>query len=151
MTAITMAPARSDAWRGFGGEGWRAEIDVHGFILDNVTPYRGDSSFLAGPTERTRVVREKVEALCAIEREKGILGAETALPSTITAYRPGYLDQQRELIVGLQTDAPLKRAIMPNGGLRMVENGLAAYGYQLDPRTREVFTKYRKTHNDGVF
>ena len=151
MTTTTVAPERLDAWRGFSGGHWRTGVDVHRFILDNVTPYEGDGSFLAGPTARTTQVFQTVSALTRTERAKGILDADTGTPSTITSHAPGYIDRDRELIVGLQTDAPLKRAIMPNGGLRMVQNGLAAYGYQLDPAVREIFTKYRKTHNDGVF
>ncbi|GAA0223151.1 formate C-acetyltransferase [Cryptosporangium japonicum] len=147
----TVAPRRLDAWRGFSGHRWRRVVDVHRFILDNVTPYVGDGGFLAGPTERTTALWQRVSDLMAVERERGILDVDTATPSTITSHRPGYVDRANELIVGLQTDAPLKRAIMPNGGLRMVENGLAAYGYRLDPGVRTVFTTYRKTHNDGVF
>ncbi|GAA3394954.1 formate C-acetyltransferase [Cryptosporangium minutisporangium] len=147
----TAAPERLDAWRGFSGHRWRHGIDVHQFILDNVTPYEGDGDFLAGPTERTARLLSRVSDLMAVERQRGVLDVDAATPSTITSHRPGYLDEADELIVGLQTDAPLKRAIMPNGGLRLVENGLAAYGYTPDPRVREIFTKYRKTHNDGVF
>ncbi|MFF0862020.1 formate C-acetyltransferase [Nonomuraea sp. NPDC003560] len=140
-----------DAWRGFEGEGWRSAPDVRAFIQANYTPYGGDASFLAGPTERTRAVWAAVSKLFPEERERGILDVDASTPSSITAHRPGYIDRDLELIVGLQTDAPLKRAIMPAGGLRMVENGLAAYGHKLDPAVKEIFTKYRRTHNDGVF
>ncbi|MBO3752748.1 formate C-acetyltransferase [Streptosporangiaceae bacterium NEAU-GS5] len=126
-------------------------IDVQEYIQAHYTPYDGDAEFLCGPTERTRAVWDKVSAMFPQERLRGVYDVDTATPSSITAHRPGYIDRERELIVGLQTDAPLKRAIMPNGGLRMVENGLAAYGYTLDPQVKEIFTKYRKTHNDGVF
>ncbi|MEU7890834.1 formate C-acetyltransferase [Microbispora bryophytorum] len=140
-----------EAWRGFRGTTWRGSVDVRDFIQANYTPYEADESFLAGPTERTRAVWAEVSSLFGEERRRGVYDVDTATPSSITSHRPGYIDSGRELIVGLQTDAPLKRAIMPAGGLRMVENGLAAYGYTLDPKVREIFTKYRKTHNDGVF
>ncbi len=139
------------AWRGFRGADWRSGVDVRAFIQANYTPYEGDDRFLTGPTERTRAVWEKVSSLFPEERRRGILDADTTTPSSITSHPPGYIDRDRELIVGLQTDAPLKRAIMPAGGLRMVETGLAAYGYKLDPAVKEIFTSYRKTHNDGVF
>ncbi|WP_407654799.1 formate C-acetyltransferase [Actinomadura luzonensis] len=148
---MTATEVEREAWRGFRGTQWRHAIDVRAFIQDNYTPYEGDGAFLAGPTERTRAVWAKVSALFPEERRRGILDVDTTTPSTITSHRPGYIDRDRELIVGLQTDAPLRRAIMPAGGLRMVENGLAAYGHELDPRVKEIFTRYRKTHNDGVF
>ncbi|MFI7538978.1 formate C-acetyltransferase [Streptosporangium sp. NPDC049376] len=139
------------AWRGFRGAAWRERVNVRDFVQANRTPYEGDEGFLAGPTERTRAVWAKVSALFPEERRRGILDVDTATPSSITSHPAGYIDRERELIVGLQTDAPLKRAIMPAGGLRMVEAGLAAYGHTLDPRIRETFTRHRKTHNDGVF
>ncbi|MEU2287724.1 formate C-acetyltransferase [Streptomyces sp. NPDC013178] len=153
MTAtVTAGPrATTEAWRGFAGTHWRDQIDVRDFIQANYTPYEGDAAFLTGPTERTRTVWGKVSALFPEERRRGILDVDAATPSTITSHAPGYIDPDRELIVGLQTDAPLKRAIMPNGGLRMVENGLKAYGYETDPFVTRVFGSYRKTHNDGVF
>nr|WP_313896879.1 formate C-acetyltransferase [Streptomyces sp. GC420] len=141
----------TNAWHGFTGERWRDRVDVRDFIQANYTPYEGDSAFLTGPTGRTRAVWEKVSSLFPEERARGILDVDTATPSTITSHAPGWIDRDRELIVGLQTDAPLKRAIMPNGGLRMVENGLRAYGYEPDPFVTKVFGTYRKTHNDGVF
>ncbi len=143
--------AAERAWRGFGGSRWRERVDVREFIQANYTPYEGDGSFLAGPTERTRAVWAAVAGLFPEERRKGVLDVDAATPSTITSHAPGYIDKDRELIVGLQTDAPLKRAIMPGGGLRMVENGLRAYGYEPDPFVTRVFGTYRKTHNDGVF
>ncbi|MDX3387201.1 formate C-acetyltransferase [Streptomyces niveiscabiei] len=148
---VTTAAADRTAWRDFAGSGWRERIDVRDFIQANYTPYEGDASFLAGPTDRTRTVWDKVSALFPEERARGVLDVDTATPSTITSHAPGWIDRDRELIVGLQTDAPLKRAIMPNGGLRMVENGLRAYGYEPDPFVTKVFGTYRKTHNDGVF
>ncbi|MFF7842219.1 formate C-acetyltransferase [Streptomyces ossamyceticus] len=153
MTAtVTAGPgATTEAWRGFAGAHWRDQVDVRDFIQANYTPYEGDAAFLAGPTERTLAVWNKVARLFPEERRLGILDVDPGLPSTITSHRPGFIDRDRELIVGLQTDAPLRRAIMPNGGLRMVENGLKAYGYQADPFVKRVFGTYRKTHNDGVF
>ncbi|MBR5804490.1 MAG: formate C-acetyltransferase [Bacteroidaceae bacterium] len=135
----------------FKGNHWKAEINVRDFIQNNYTPYEGDDSFLVGSTEKTRKVWNKLTELFVIEREKGVLDAETRLPQSLETYGPGYIDKENEVIVGLQTDAPLKRGIFPKGGIRMVENGLKAYGYQLDPMTKEIFTKYRKTHNEGVF
>ncbi|MEU8123886.1 formate C-acetyltransferase [Spirillospora sp. NPDC049024] len=147
-TGRDTAPA---AWRGFRGGAWRDRVDVRDFVQRNHSPYEGDASFLTGPTERTSAVWAKVSALFPEERRRGILDVDASTPSSITSHAPGYIDRDRELVVGLQTDAPLKRAIMPAGGLRMVEAGLAAYGYELDPAVRKVFTEYRKTHNDGVF
>ncbi|UUU19027.1 formate C-acetyltransferase [Streptomyces sp. DSM 40750] len=153
MTATVTAGARTatEAWRGFAGLRWRDHIDVRDFIQANYTPYEGDSAFLVGPTERTLTVWRKVAAHFPDERRKGIFDVDPGTPSTITSHRPGFIDRDRELIVGLQTDAPLRRAIMPNGGLRMVENSLKAYGYKADPFVTRVFGTYRKTHNDGVF
>ncbi|WP_316751904.1 formate C-acetyltransferase [Streptomyces herbicida] len=152
MTATMPVGSRTtDAWRGFTGTHWREGIDVRDFVQANYTPYEGDARFLSGPTDRTRAVWAKVSALFPEERRRGILDVDTATPSTVTSHAPGYIDRERELIVGLQTDAPLKRAIMPGGGLRMVENGLKAYGYEPDPFVTKVFGTYRKTHNDGVF
>ncbi|XUL91736.1 formate C-acetyltransferase [Streptomyces galilaeus] len=152
MTVTATAGTRaSEAWRGFAGTSWRERVDVRDFIQANYTPYEGDATFLAGATDRTRAVWEKVSALFPEERSRGVLDIDTRTPSTITSHAPGYIDRERELIVGLQTDAPLKRAIMPNGGLRMVESSLRAYGYEADPFVTSVFGTYRKTHNDGVF
>ncbi|MFS8968943.1 formate C-acetyltransferase [Synechococcus sp. 'PEA 65AY6A-5F PE A'] len=130
---------------------WQRCIDVRDFIQRNYTPYTGDESFLAPASERTQRLWAKVKDLMALERERGVLDADTDLPSSITSHPPGYIDRELEQIVGLQTDKPLKRAIMPFGGIRMVETALKAYGYELDPKVKEIFTKYRKTHNDGVF
>ena len=139
------------AWHGFDEGSWRTSIDVADFVRRNRTPFDGDATFLTGPTERTNIVWGAVSSLFPDERARGIYDVDTATPAGITAFQPGYIDKDRELVVGLQTDAPLKRAIMPNGGLRMVEDGLAAYGYEVDPVVREIFTRYRRTHNDGVF
>jgi formate C-acetyltransferase len=138
-------------WKGFVSGKWTEEINVRDFIQQNYTPYEEDSSFLASTTEVTHKLWEKVKDLMAVEREKGILDTDTKVPSSITAHAAGYIDKDLEKIVGLQTDQPLKRAIMPLGGIRVVKSSLEAYGYQLDEQTEEVFTKYRKTHNDGVF
>ncbi|MEV4511125.1 formate C-acetyltransferase [Dactylosporangium sp. NPDC049525] len=150
MTTIS-APAELAAWRGFQGGPWRDRVDVAGFVRANVHPYEGDEGFLAGPTQRTTHVWGLLTAMFPQERERGIYDVDTHTPASITAHAPGYIDRDRELIVGLQTDAPLRRAIMPFGGLRMVENGLKAYGYALDPVVKEIFTRYRKTHNAAVF
>ncbi|AYD02559.1 formate C-acetyltransferase [Neorhizobium sp. NCHU2750] len=145
----TIVPA--DPWAGFKGETWRNAVDVRDFIQNNYTPYLADSTFLAGPTPRTLKVWETLGKLLAEERKKGVLAVSADRASTITAHDAGYIDESLELIVGLQTDAPLKRAIMPNGGLRMVENGLEAFGFELDPSVHEIWTKYRKSHNQGIF
>ena len=129
---------------------WTKEINVRHFIQQNYTPYHGDESFLAGPTKRTTALWKKLTDMFPEERAKGVYDV-SQIPSTITAHDAGYIDKANELIVGLQTDAPLKRAIMPNGGLKMVLNSLEAYGYKPDPAIVETFTKYRKTHNEGVF
>ena len=138
-------------WKGFVEGKWTEEINLRDFIQQNYTPYEGDESFLASKTEVTHQLWEKVKDLMAVEREKGILDTDTKVPSSIIAHGPGYIDRNLEKIVGLQTDKPLKRAIMPFGGIRVVKSSLEAYGYQLDEPTEEIFTKYRKTHNDGVF
>jgi formate C-acetyltransferase len=139
------------AWEGFVSGPWADHVDVRDFIQRNYTPYTGDSSFLAGPTERTTGIWSKLSAMFPEERAKGVYDVDPTTPSTITSHRPGYISEGDEVIVGLQTDAPLKRAIMPNGGYRMVQTSLETYGYEADPVVTEIFTKYRKTHNDGVF
>lgn len=138
------------AWRGFTPGLWQDRVNVREFIQRNYTPYEGDHSFLQGATSRTQALWETLKPLLAQEREKGVLGV-SQVPSSITAHAPGYIDKANEIIVGLQTDAPLVRAIMPFGGWRVVEDSLRAYGYEPDPKLVEVFTKYRKTHNAGVF
>jgi formate C-acetyltransferase len=140
-----------DAWRGFVAGPWQDGVDVRDFIQRNYTPYTGDGTFLAGPTPRTTAIWEKLTAMFPAERERGVYDVDTHIPGTITSHAPGYIDKDNELIVGLQTDAPLKRAMIPNGGWRMVENALETYGYEVDPAIRKIFTTYRKTHNDGVF
>ncbi|MDY6809111.1 MAG: formate C-acetyltransferase [Actinomycetota bacterium] len=142
---------RGIAWRGFTPGDWCDAIDVRDFIQRNHTPYEGDDSFLRGPTARTVELWEKLSAMFPEERRKGVYDIDFQTPAAITAHGPGYIDRDREVIVGLQTDAPLKRAIMPFGGWRMVVNALETYGYPVDPNLEKVFTAYRKTHNDGVF
>ncbi len=143
-------PEAKDAWRGFKPGLWQRDVNVRWFLQQNYTPYDGDAAFLAPATERTRGIWKKLQDLFVEERKKGVLDV-SQIPSSITAHAPGYIDRENEVIVGLQTDAPLKRAIMPNGGLRMVLNSLKAYGYEPNPAVVEAFTKYRKTHNEGVF
>ncbi|MET0097432.1 MAG: formate C-acetyltransferase [Arthrospira platensis] len=138
-------------WQGFKQGKWTKEVNVRDFIQKNYSLYEGDSGFLANATERTNNLWDQVKELMAEERKKGILDAETKIPSGINAYGAGYIDRSLEQIVGLQTDKPLKRAIMPYGGIRVVKKSLEAYGYELDPETEKIFTQYRKTHNDGVF
>ena len=137
-------------WSGFQSGLWEKEINVRDFIQQNYEPYEGDGSFLAPATARTQRIWETLEKLFVEERKKGVLDV-SPIPSSITAHAPGYIDRENEIIVGLQTDAPLKRAIMPNGGFRLVVNALKAFGYKPDPHVVEAFTKYRKTHNDAVF
>ena len=141
----------SNCIESFYGFIWKREINVRDFIQHNYTPYDGDESFLAGPTERTKKIWDKLSEMFKVEREKGVYDAETKLPQSIDTYGAGYIDKENEVIVGLQTDAPLKRGIFPRGGIRMVESALEAYGYKLDPATKEIYTRYRKTHNEGVF
>jgi formate C-acetyltransferase len=149
--ATRKAETRTEsAWQGFQTGLWCTEINVRDFIQQNYTPYDGDEAFLAGATPRTLGIWNTLTALFAQERVKGVLDV-SQIPSSITAHGPGYIDRANEVIVGLQTDAPLKRAIMPNGGLRMVLAALKAYGYEADPHVVEAFSKYRKTHNEGVF
>ena len=140
-----------EQWKGFKPGRWNQDIDVRNFIQKNYTPYEGDSGFLEGPTENTTKLWAEVMELTKEENKKGILDVETKTPNTITSHGPGYLDKEIEQIVGFQTDKPLKRGIMPFGGLRVVKKALESYGYELDPTTEEIFSKYRKTHNDGVF
>ena len=141
---------RQSPWDGFHGGLWQNEINVRDFIQQNYRPYEGNGSFLAAATERTQAIWSRLNDLFIEERRKGVLDV-SPVPSSITAHSPGYIDRDNEVIVGLQTEAPLKRAIMPNGGLRMVVNALKAYGYEADPHVVEAFTKYRKTHNEAVF
>ena len=140
-------------WEGFHKQGeWTKEIDVRGFIQSNYTPYEGDDSFLKGATEKTQKLWNNVTDLYAKERENGdVLDVDVKTPSGINAYAPGYINKELEEIVGLQTDAPLKRAIMPNGGIRIVEKSCESYGYKVDENIEYIYHNLRRTHNDGVF
>ena len=139
-------------WDNFNKQGeWTKEIDVRGFIQANYTPYDGDESFLANVTEKSTKLWNKIQDLYKAEREKGVLDVDTKTPSGINRYEAGYVDKDLETIVGLQTDSPLKRAIMPNGGIRIVEKSCESYGYKVDPEVEYVYHELRKTHNDGVF
>ena len=144
------AAAKTSPWHGFRTGLWQKEINVRDFIQQNYEPYDGDESFLSPATKRTLKIWEQLQKLFIEERKKGVLDI-SQIPSSITAHAPGYIDKESEIIVGLQTDAPLKRAIMPNGGWRMVATALKTYGYEPDPHIVEAFTKYRKTHNEAVF
>ena len=144
--------AAQDAWRNFKPGKWMKRIDVNDFISKNITPYEGDESFLEGPTEATLELWKKISELTKKERENGgVLDVDVNTVSTITSHKPGYIDKEKEQIVGLQTDAPLKRAIMPFGGIRMVKQSCEAYGYHLPEEIERIFTEIRKTHNQGVF
>jgi formate C-acetyltransferase len=137
-------------WQGLKPGFWQSEINVRDFIQQNYSPYEGNESFLTPATDRTKKILDRLNALFVEERKKGVLDI-SQIPSSILAHGPGYIDRDNEVIVGLQTEAPLKRAIMPNGGFRMVLNALKTYGYEADPHVVETFTKYRKTHNEAVF
>lgn len=155
MTDTSVRPTEAgrpmpEAWRDFEPGPWCDVVDVRDFIQRNYDPYEGEADFLAPATDRTKQVWDKLGDLFAVERERGVLGISQE-PSTITSHEPGYIDEDLELVVGVQTDAPLKRAIFPNGGWRMVESSLKVYGEEPDPQVRKIFTTYRKTHNDGVF
>ena len=147
-----MTTADQKAWEGFVKGNWCDEIDVRDFIQLNYTPYEGDASFLAGPTEKTlRVWNTLEEKYLSEERKVLILDVDTDTPADIDAFKPGYICEDDNVIVGLQTDAPLKRAMMPNGGWRMVETAIHEAGKEYNPEVKKIFTKYRKTHNDAVF
>ena len=147
-----MTTADQKAWEGFVKGNWCDEIDVRDFIQLNYTPYEGDASFLAGPTEKTlRVWNTLEEKYLSEERKVRILDIDTDTPADIDAFKPGYICEDDDVIVGLQTDAPLKRAMMPNGGWRMVETAIHEAGMEYNPEVKKIFTKYRKTHNDAVF
>ena len=150
ITHEIVSNEQSSPWRGFEPGLWEKEINVRDFIQQNYKPYEGDEGFLAPATPRTEKIWELLNQLFKLERQKGVLDV-SQVPSSITAHGPGYIDRENEIIVGLQTESPLKRAVMPNGGFRMVLNALKTYGYTPDPHVLETFTKYRKTHNDAVF
>ncbi|OKP69275.1 formate acetyltransferase [Paenibacillus sp. P3E] len=140
------------AWEGFKSGNWQEEIDVRQFIQLNYEPYEGDASFLAGITEATQQLWEQFIELAKQERDQGgVLDMDTEVVSSITSHEPGYLNKELEVIVGLQTDKPFKRALQPYGGIRMAKNACESYGYELDPEIEHIFSTYRKTHNQGVF
>ena len=141
----------NNGWRDFKPGQWCKSIDVRDFITRNVTPYLGSEEFLEKPTARTKAVWAKLQPYFREEQKKGVLAADASTPSNMLAHKAGYIDRENEVIVGMQTDQPFKRAIFPFGGLRMVEAGLKAAGIEADPQVHEAFTKYRKSHNDGVF
>jgi formate C-acetyltransferase len=139
------------AWTGFRDGSWQNEIDVRNFIQTNYTPYEGNEDFLAGSTERTAALMKKLNHLFDLEREfGGVLDIDTETVSSLTSYGPGYLDREREIIVGLQTDRPMKRGVNPFGGVNMTKYACEAYGYKLSQKVENEF-QYRTTHNDGVF
>ena len=141
-----------DEWQGFTGGDWEDEIDVRDFIQKNYTPYTGDASFLADATEKTKKLWDEVLDLYKKETDNGgVLAISNDIASTITSHDAGYIDKDLEQIVGLQTDAPLKRALMPNGGIRIVEKSCAAYGSRVSDKLEDIYHNYRRTHNDGVF
>lgn len=141
-----------EAWKGFELGEWSEQINVRDFIQKNWTPYTGDDKFLAGPTNQTKELWDQVLELMKKERDNGgVLDVDTKTISTITSHAPGYIDRDKEKVVGLQTDAPLKRSIQPTGGIRMMVSGCEAYGFKLDPEIEKIYTDYRKTHNQGVF
>ena len=133
----------NQAWKGFHGGEWQRSIDVRSFIQKNWTPYEGDGSFLTGPTRRTRAVWERCEDLLRQELRKGVLDVETHIVSGIDSFAPGYIDKENEVVVGLQTDAPLKRIVNLYGGMRMAKSSLEQYGYQLDPTIEAHFSEFR--------
>lgn len=141
-----------EQWKGFSGGKWQREVNVREFILNNFTEYTGDDSFLEGPTAATTTLWDQVMDLTKQEREKGgVLDLDTKIVSTITSHGPGYLDKNLEKVVGVQTDKPFKRALMPFGGIRMAAQACESYGYKMDEEVDKIFTEYRKTHNQGVF
>ncbi|MCI5903976.1 MAG: formate acetyltransferase, partial [Oscillospiraceae bacterium] len=144
-----------DQWDGFEGRLWKEEINVRDFVQKNYTPYDGDESFLAGPTEATNKLWGKLQELMIEQRNKGgVLDCETEVVTGLTAYGPGYIDESMkdlEKVVGLQTDKPLKRAFMPYGGIKMAQQAAESYGYHINPKYDQIFNEYHKTHNQGVF
>lgn len=139
------------AYVGFKKGDWNKEIDVRNFIQNNYTPYEGAAEFLASPTAATIKLWDNVLELMKEENKKGVLDADTEVVSSIVSHAPGYIDKDLEKIIGMQTDAPLKRALMPYGGLKMAAAALESNGYKISDKTTEIFSKHRKTHNDGVF
>lgn len=152
VTIDTGVAPYSDAWAGFRGEEWKNAINVRDFIQHNYTPYEGDEAFLAQATPATTALWQKV--MVGIRQENAThapVDFDTNIATTITAHGPGYIDQELETIVGLQTDKPLKRALHPYGGINMIRSSFEAYGREMDPQFEYLFTDLRKTHNQGVF
>ena len=150
--AIPTEATANDAWRSFNSGNWDKEIDVRDFIQKNYTPYEGEASFLSGPTEKTKQVWQALEEnYLSVERKKRVFDVDTDTPADIDAFAPGRICEEDDVIVGLQTDTPLKRAMMPNGGWRMVETAIKEAGKEVNPEVKKIFTRYRKTHNDAVF
>ena len=152
ITVPVDASVTHDAWKGFVTGPWTEAVDVRDFIQRNYTPFTGDASFLSGATEKTLRIWETLEKeFLSVERAKRVFDVDTHTPADIDAFKPGYISSDDDVIVGLQTDTPLKRAMMPNGGWRMVETAIKEAGLEPEERVKEIFTKYRKTHNEGVF
>lgn len=154
LSIATQAPApeTQDAWEGFTRGRWNESIDVRDFIQLNYTPYEGDASFLSGPTEKTLRLWDTLDSkYLSVERKQRVYDVDTKTPADVDAFPAGYISEDDDVIVGLQTDVPLKRAMMPNGGWRMVETAIKEAGKEPDPEVKKIFTKYRKTHNDAVF
>lgn len=150
--AIPTEATANDAWRSFNSGNWDKEIDVRDFIQKNYTPYEGEASFLSGPTEKTKQAWQSLEEnYLSVERKKRVFDVDTDTPADIDAFAPGRICEEDDVIVGLQTDTPLKRAMMPNGGWRMVETAIKEAGKEVNPEVKKIFTRYRKTHNDAVF
>ena len=147
-----MKAMKFEEWNGFNHGIWEKEINVRDFIQRNYTPYDGDDEFLAGPTNATKELWDQVMDLSKKELDAGgVLDMDTKIISTITSHGPGYLDKEKETIVGFQTDKPFKRALQPNGGIRMAMKACSDHGYEVDPEICEFYTSHRKTHNQGVF
>ncbi len=139
-------------WKGFKQDSWQEKIDVKNFIQANYSPYEGEAHFLAGPTDKTVGLWQECLALLAEEtKAKGVLEVDCDRVSSITSHRPGYIDRDKEVIVGLQTDKPLKRSVIVNSGVRMAEQACAAYGYKLNDSISEIYNNHRITHNSAVF
>ena len=146
------SPALPQEWQGFKPGAWTESIDVRDFIQNNYTPYSGNEEFLSGPSQRTLRLWEELKVLLKREIDNGgVLDADQEVVSSIVSHKPGYIDKELEVVVGLQTDAPLKRALMPFGGLRMAQQALESYGFKMCEKTADIFNKIRKTHNEGVF
>ena len=152
VTTVDENVAKTTAWAGYAAGPWQEGIDVRDFIQRNYTPFDGDASFLAGPTAKTLNIWNTLERdYLSVERAKRVFDVDTKIPADVDAFPAGYISTDDDVIVGLQTDVPLKRAMMPNGGWRMVETAINEAGLEADQQIKDIFTKYRKTHNEGVF